>query len=425
MVTKTNVSDLGDGTVVVEAPSVEAALDAVTKEFGPTATIVDAERVNRGGVGGFFSKEIYRVVVQPTGTGPALSSPAVSSPVLSSPASPNPIDVVRGTASLAQDGAVDLRDAVGQDGPMSAVDRALADVEMSEAESGSGFEGTDIAIIDEVSGAPTFGEALRAELRLRGRRPATTAEIAQDNSPLLEQTELNRPAALDPMQVVDLRSPTRDLPASVPTSHGAPVPDTAVVVPAQQSRHPLGRTTGVCPLGSGPVLWSADALSRVGLPYTLIRPLAELDPADDLAWVYRLAESVAGLCGPVDTTDVVLMGRNVGVLANALDLRVAVSPEAPAHTGSVAVETDLTEFNATYLENVAAGRAIHLFCGAGGDYMPGNLVAVSWCGDHLSSALHVAIETGARLGYMVRDDETIRVTPFELALAVRARLARG
>ncbi len=423
MATKTNVSDLGDGTVVVEAPSVEAALDAVTNEFGPRATIVDAERVNRGGVGGFFSKEVYRVVVQPSGTSPALSKPALSKPAPSGLPLQDPIDVVRGTANLVQDGAVDLRDAVGQDRPMSAVDRALADVEMSETE--AGFEGTDVAIVEEVSGAPTFGEALRAELRLRGRRPATTAEIARDNSPLLEQTELTRPAALDPIQVVDLRSLTRDLPASVPTSHGVPVPVTAVVVPAQQSRHPLGRTTGVCPVGSGPVLWSADALSRVGLPYTLIRPLAELDPADDLAWVYRLAESVAGLCGPVDTTDVVLLGRNVGVLATALDLRVAVSPEAPAYTGSVAVETDLTEFNATYLANVAAGRPVHLFCGAGGDYMPGNVIAVSWCGDHLSSALHVAIETGARLGYMVRGDETIRVTPFELALAVRARLARG
>lgn len=47
----------------LEGPDLEALLAKVRADFGQRATILEANRVRRGGVGGFFSKESYEVVV--------------------------------------------------------------------------------------------------------------------------------------------------------------------------------------------------------------------------------------------------------------------------------------------------------------------------------------------------------------------------
>lgn len=47
-----------------EAATLEEALDEARREVGPTATLVEANRVRRGGVGGFFAKECVEVAVE-------------------------------------------------------------------------------------------------------------------------------------------------------------------------------------------------------------------------------------------------------------------------------------------------------------------------------------------------------------------------
>ncbi|GIV00957.1 MAG: hypothetical protein KatS3mg014_2572 [Actinomycetota bacterium] len=47
--------------LVVEASSAEEALEAVTERLGPDARIVRAERVRRGGVAGFFAREMVQL----------------------------------------------------------------------------------------------------------------------------------------------------------------------------------------------------------------------------------------------------------------------------------------------------------------------------------------------------------------------------
>jgi hypothetical protein len=62
----------------LEGASLEELLDQVRREHGPQAQIVKAEKLRRGGVGGFFAKESYviEVSVDPTATPAAAAAPA-------------------------------------------------------------------------------------------------------------------------------------------------------------------------------------------------------------------------------------------------------------------------------------------------------------------------------------------------------------
>ncbi len=54
--------EVGEGDLlVVEAPSAEEALAAVTEQLGADARIVSAERVRRGGIAGFFAREMVQL----------------------------------------------------------------------------------------------------------------------------------------------------------------------------------------------------------------------------------------------------------------------------------------------------------------------------------------------------------------------------
>jgi hypothetical protein len=50
-----------------EGPDLEALLDDVRNRWGEAATIVEANRIRRGGVAGFFARERFEVVVDPGG----------------------------------------------------------------------------------------------------------------------------------------------------------------------------------------------------------------------------------------------------------------------------------------------------------------------------------------------------------------------
>ena len=52
-------------SIVIEAPTAEEALAEVTQRLGQDAEIVDADRALRGGVGGFFQREVVRLTARP------------------------------------------------------------------------------------------------------------------------------------------------------------------------------------------------------------------------------------------------------------------------------------------------------------------------------------------------------------------------
>lgn len=59
-----------------EAATLEEALEQARREAGPEATAVEANRVRRGGVGGFFAKQYVEVVVEVAETATAAPAPA-------------------------------------------------------------------------------------------------------------------------------------------------------------------------------------------------------------------------------------------------------------------------------------------------------------------------------------------------------------
>ncbi len=56
--------------VTVECPTTEEALAEVTARLGPAAEIVSAQKVARGGIGGFFAREMVQIVARPAAPEP-------------------------------------------------------------------------------------------------------------------------------------------------------------------------------------------------------------------------------------------------------------------------------------------------------------------------------------------------------------------
>ncbi len=396
MTTRDDLQQRPDGTVVVEAPSVEAALEAVENRFGPNATIVDAERLNTRGVGGFFSKQSYRVVVK--------ADTEVGRP-----------GIPEGASAVGPFGDIDS----------AAVDHVLAQIEQGDAEDGR-----------------TFGEVLRAQLQ---NRPVLDGSSMAPTEAIIDLRDTRASSPSDPLAGpprVGIRQPFRPdqkVPdqAIAEESASAPAPShwpaTAAAAPIDKSRElevqasprqPLARPVDNCPEGTGRVIWSVDSLSRLGVPFRLINQLSDLDPCDDLAWVYRISEIAAVLCGPMPEKGSVFVGRSSGELAEMLGVEAFTESDIPEFEGDIAVSGDFDADTASYAAKVSAGRGIHLVIDDGPLRIRGDIAAVSWTDDTLSEALHVALSTGATLGYRFDTDGATRVTPFELALCIRALLPR-
>ncbi len=81
-----------------EGPVLQDLLDRVRAEIGPDAKIIAANRVRKGGVGGFFAREAYEVLVEPPETetesiGEAVGQDVVAADVVPVAAAPLPAPV--------------------------------------------------------------------------------------------------------------------------------------------------------------------------------------------------------------------------------------------------------------------------------------------------------------------------------------------
>lgn len=385
-----------DGTLVVEAPTVESALEAVQLHCGPDATIIEAEKVQSKGIAGFFAKQSYRVLVAPMTESPPTTYYDASASVVGSDAA--------GSPSAAVDTDVD-----------AAVDVVLRAVEAGEHQGGG-----------------TFGEALNAHLE--GAVPRAPAQVQADQVDFASFAQ-RREALLH--ATIDLR----DQPAVAdgsPPSPPIPSPPVDVVTPAPTvpsvapvGRSPLGFPVDEWVPGAGPVQWSMDQLSRMGLPYRLIHGLADLDPTDDLAWVFRLAESASPLCGAMPDEAMLLIGRELDDTASLLGVDCVTLPEPPTYVGDVGVSIPSIEEGLDFVERVRAGRPIHLICDDAGfgaellDSGAGTVEVVSTTPGALALALQIVVAADGVLGYLIDGSRAVRMTPFELALVVRSQLPRG
>lgn len=128
-------------TILIEADTIESALEALTEQYGSEATIVSAERVRRGGVAGFFATEVVELVAIPPLAGRHVEEPR----------------------------ADETNDDPARGGLEGGVDSAFAQLldAAEQTEMSIGARSTDVAVLDR----PVADEAPAAE-----RAPGRTAD---------------------------------------------------------------------------------------------------------------------------------------------------------------------------------------------------------------------------------------------------------
>lgn len=396
-------------TEVIEAPTAEAAIAAVHAALGADARIIDARRVLRGGIGGFFAKEVVQLHAAPASAGSAVPAVPVRSPV-------PPADASLATPISAAD-----RGAVSFAGPWGAVLRSesgrAADSELPGPAASPVDRLLDSA--SEVPDAVDFATFLRHRLEEDGE--VLTGTTGTDPEPRAADDAIDpatfaagavtawSPAPGDPDAVfvrglpVPLETPPAaadglglpdraDLPRA-PEVDDAPGPVEMTVAPV--SCEPSPATDG------GPA-WSVGVLLQLGLPVELVRSLEVAQPADDLAWTNALAEALRPSCRPLPAGPAVMLGPNAHLIGEVEGI-----PAARSETG---------------LKALRGGRWLHLVVGGDGWRAPlaDQPLAASWARpEDLPDALRCAVELGLVLGFGPLGGRIRRARPLDVALAVR------
>ncbi len=444
-------------SAVVEAATAEAAIAEVHGRFGAGATIVEARRVLRGGIGGFFAKEHVQlhVAADDAATAPngaaSTGQAATGAPATTVSPPPSQGDAHDDVTARAVALVAELSGTIGQPtAPATPVDRLLGDDEAGHAAAGrrDGEAGHAAAAASRVDDAVDFGTFLRSQLAHRsgekapgevdrtwprdvGQGPtvpaeaapapdgAVPADVVADNAPS-EVAPMRWPGSRQPWSVyggIAEPAPTVTAPAAAPAGvapKGAPAAATRAAPTPCASSTP--RTAGQGPdasngaavdaagettTGDGPA-WSTTRLLHLGLPASLVHDLEVTDPDDDLSWVAALTDALRPICRPLPSGPAVLVGPDAPTLAEVVDLPVARSR--------------------TWLDALGANRWRHLVIG--GRTWRAELtdepLAVSWVRtEDLPDALRCATELGLVLGYGPQGGQLRRARPLDIALAVR------
>lgn len=361
----------GGNTLTIEAPTVEAALTQVTDELGPSAQIIDARKVQRGGIKGFFTKEMVQLTARRPGPF----------------RSPSDEEAAERRARLP-------------------VDRGLvALLASSEAQP------------DE----PDFVTVPKRELGNNTTEPQHQA-VTGDTDTANESAPLAGPPV----------APEDELPASrqvgpmtvAPSPFTPPQPDPADA--GWRLQHPDPHDAP----GTGPVGWSTTALARLGLPEVVMAAVGGIDPADDLGWINGIAAAAEPFCGPLSRTSALIAGPNADRIGETIGIPAIFPPTMPPHAGSVTAVVTSDPKGTAWLDDVIGDRDLHLVIGE--EDWRGALIkdptTVSWVGDTgVVDALYLCATLGATLGYGTVDgpmSAPIRVRPIDVALAVRRIVGR-
>lgn len=394
--------ELAEGaTDVIEAATAEAAIAEVHERLGPDARILDARRELRGGVGGFFAKEVVQLHAaagdggspvsddaplraapprEPRPTTPSDgSSPASSAttPAHPGPSATSPIDRLIDDAPDTVDFATFLRD------------RMEHDPDLAEAATATSAADRIAPAAPEAStapGAPT-APGVPAAVEVPGADEPDPAPARPELSFAQEQAVATWRAA-----------------AGVPATAPSAAPDSAVpeeMATTSASPQPAQDEASIPAPIAGPA-WSAARLLQLGIPADLIRATGLDETADDLAWTTALATALAPVCAELPAGPGLLVGPRAD--------RLSGDVEGPAARSQV------------WFDALRDGRWLHLVVGGDGwrDHLASAPRAVSWTrsGD-LPDALRCAIELGLTLGYGPIGGRVRRARPLDVALAVR------
>lgn len=390
-------------TAVVEAATAEAALAEVHATHGADARIIEARRVLRGGIGGFFAKEHVQLHVA---TATADDHLARRRPTRTA----SDDVTARATALIAE-----LTGGATGDGPAgTSADEAPsarsdeAAPSAPSAPAAPSASPVDRLLEDDRTDGPAseldadqvdFGTYLRAQLAaertaaLEDRpgpvtgaawSPATTPDAMPDETPAATVPPMTAP----PATVAPKTAPAPTVaPSAAPVAPAAPMAPTGPAAAAASPDEPV---------------WSTTRLLHLGLPASLVHALEVADGADDLGWVAALAEALRPLCRPLPAGPSVLVGPDAPAVAEVADV-----PAARSRTWLAALGTD---------------RWRHLVLGGERwrDDLAEEPLAVSWTRPaDLPDALRCATELGLVLGYGACGGRLVRARPLDVALAVR------
>jgi len=452
--------------VTVEAETVEEALAEISAEFGADAEIMRAQKVHRGGVGGFFAREVVqltarrrtdeRVPFHPEPQPEAHDEPPAAGGGIA--------DVLERMAQSADAEDSDFRTVLqrelspkteSNDGPSF-----LAAIGWDEKTNQNDHEApvvaavaTDVPEVIDDSLVPPFAEELPEPVMVGPAlrpvpSPVENASNEQDSpadEPVLETQDygpvipLHDPAGGDFDDAAETEAPVPaaeivETPATDAEVVELPVPEAGAVTdtPVDQAPSSAWRTDQPtdAPAGMGAVAWSTTALLRLGLPAPIISAVADIDTCDDLGWIDGIAAAVAPLCGPLPTHNVIVVGPHAERLAEPLGLPLVRAGDMAPYDGSFCAMVEDTSEDREWLEFVRGGRGIHLVVGdePWQDLLIGEPVAVSWVGEGaVSSALYLSLTLGATLGYGTVDgfvSSMVRAQPTDVALAVRRIVGR-
>ena len=466
-------------SAVVEAVTAEAAIAEVHERFGPGATIVEARRVLRGGIGGFFAKEHVQLHVAATPPAPSptdrrdIAARAVAlaaeltqgstaqgaRPSSARPSSerPSPAGPTPDTAHLPGAGAGAAggrRDAAADTG--SPVDRLLDGVDEGEPQ---GARDEDAAIVDDTVDFGTFLRTQLARQQAGGATPATaepTGEVAGSAPDRVEDADadaaptstaapapVTAPAPAPERDVQPIRWPGSHTPWSVYGVDATPAPDVdaEVLSPGAAVGDAMPTTGGTEAPTPGPGAQAAAAGMSAAVPdAAAVAPQGDGDAevAPTTATVEGPAWSTtrllhlglpASLVHHLDVADPTDDLSWVAALTDALrpvcrplpaGPAVLVGPDAPV----IAEVVDLPVARSrTWLDALGANRWRHLVIGGQGwrSELTDEPLAVSWVRtEDLPDALRCAMELGLVLGYGPQGGQLRRARPLDVALAVRA-----
>jgi hypothetical protein len=253
-----------------EGPVLEDLLQRVRAEVGPGARIVAANRIRKGGVGGFFSRQAFEVLVE------AADAPSTATPA-SAPAPTRPTADTASVENRAPATILELADAVSADERNDVIDlveeRSLSTETRDFAQVLDRFSRAIDATAEELGRAPSPfprfpGTAPEIDLRVTDR--ATTAGAAPTAPPV--------PAPNEPLEPAP--RPTNDDDVDVTTFAATPTPRTvrpvtppAAVIDRYETRLlKLGLPPRLIPRGVGPN----------GLKGALVESLIRLPPAPNV-----------------------------------------------------------------------------------------------------------------------------------------------
>lgn len=364
------------GTVVVEADTAEMAMERLVDELGDDVRILEARKIRRGGVGGFFSRELVQLTAEVTGP-------------TSSPAEPT-----FGEVLAAQSG----------DAAPAAPAIAITDLRGSDDSAGDDIAARTLAatqITFAPQPDPVFEPPISIDLRVRPAmdedieifepdpEPQSTAELVFERA---SATEATRAESISP-------------PDGLP-----------------RAAHDDGR---------GAVDWGTTSLVRLGLPTPLINALSGVDRTDDLACLQALAHAVAPLCSPVVSGDTVVVGPATWNVAMLMDIQVVAPGDQLGIDSCIAVDSDGSPADRAWLDTAIGDREVHLVIG-GDDGWRELLFRsprfVSWTDrSSVVDALYVAATLEATLAYGVTSDggDLLPARPLDVAIAVRDLMGRA